>query len=55
MALLSVAGPSFDLSLSKQEQKDLGKFKVSLFRIKSFDQPEIHSETLSEKQFLALN
>lgn len=45
----------FDLSLSKQEQKDLGEFKVSLLCIKSFDQSVIHSETLSEKQFLALN
>lgn len=52
MALLCVVVYTFfDLSLSKQEQKDLGEFKVSLFCITSFGQSEIHSETLSEKQF----
>lgn len=54
MALLCVVVHTFfDLSLSKQEQKDLGEFKVSLFCIKSFGQSEIHSETLSEKQFFS--
>lgn len=54
MALLCmVVYTFFDLSLSKQEQKDLGEFKVSLFCIKSFGQSERHSETLSEEQFFS--